>query len=60
MSKYFDKFSVRARRVLQIAQQESERLNHKFIGSEHLLVGLAKEEEGVAARVLSHMDEPRE
>ncbi len=56
MSKYFDKFSVRARRVLQIAQQESERLNHKFIGSEHLLVGLAKEEEGVAARVLSHMD----
>jgi ATP-dependent Clp protease ATP-binding subunit ClpC len=55
MASRFDKFSVRARHVLQLAQNESERLNHKYIGTEHLLLGLAMEDEGVAARVLVHM-----
>ena len=56
MASRFDKFSERARRVLSLAQEEAQRLNHSYIGTEHILLGLAKEEEGVAARVLIAMN----
>lgn len=46
------RFSKRARRCLAYAQEEAQRLNHPYIGTEHLLLGLAREENGVAARVL--------
>jgi ATP-dependent Clp protease ATP-binding subunit ClpC len=55
MASRFDKFSERARRVLSLAQEEAQRLNHNYIGTEHILLGLVKEEEGVAARVLIAM-----
>jgi ATP-dependent Clp protease ATP-binding subunit ClpC len=50
-----DKLTQRARRVLSLAHQEAERLRHSYIGSEHLLLGLIKEEGGVAARVLREL-----
>ncbi len=56
MASRFDKFSERARRVLSLAQEEAQRLNHSYIGTEHILLGLVKEEEGVAARVLVAMN----
>jgi ATPases with chaperone activity, ATP-binding subunit len=56
MSNRFDKFSERARRVLTYAQEEAQSLNHNYIGTEHILLGLVREEEGVAARVLVNMD----
>ncbi len=46
------RFSKRARRCLAYAQEEAQRLNHPYIGTEHLLLGLVREENGVAARVL--------
>src|ERR687885_2431068 len=52
MSDKFDKFTKRARRVLTFAQEEAQRLNHNYIGTEHLLLGLIREEEGLAAKVL--------
>jgi len=52
MSDKFDRFTKRARRVLTLAQEEAQRLNHNYIGSEHLLLGLVREENGVAVRVL--------
>jgi ATP-dependent Clp protease ATP-binding subunit ClpC len=55
MASRFDKFSERARRVLTLAQDEAQRLNHNYIGTEHILLGLVKEEDGVAARVLVNM-----
>jgi ATP-dependent Clp protease ATP-binding subunit ClpC len=55
MASRFDKFSERARRVLTLAQEEAQRLNHNYIGTEHVLLGLVREEEGVAARVLVQM-----
>ena len=51
-SKNWERFTQRARRVLSLAQEEAERLNHNYIGSEHLLIGLLREEGGVAGRVL--------
>ncbi len=51
-SKFEDRFTERARRVLMIAQEEARRLNDAYIGTEHLLLGLVLEERGVAARVL--------
>jgi ATP-dependent Clp protease ATP-binding subunit ClpA len=48
----FDRFDHRAKRVLALAQDEAIRFNHNYIGTEHLLVGLIREEEGVAARAL--------
>jgi ATP-dependent Clp protease ATP-binding subunit ClpC len=48
----FDKFTGRARRVLSLAQEEAQRFQHNYIGTEHLLLGLVREEEGVAAKVL--------
>ncbi|ACZ61230.1 ATP-dependent Clp protease ATP-binding subunit [Dehalococcoides mccartyi] len=56
MSSRFDKFSERARRVLTYAQEEAQNLNHNYIGTEHILLGLVREEEGVAARVLVNME----
>jgi len=52
MASRFDKFSERARRVLTFAQEEAQNLKHNYIGTEHILLGLAREDEGVAARVL--------
>ena len=48
----FDKFTERARRVLSLAQEEAQRFQHNYIGTEHLLLGLVREGEGVAAKVL--------
>jgi len=48
----FDRFNDRAKRVLALAQDEAIRFNHNYIGTEHLLLGLIREEEGVAARAL--------
>jgi mannose-6-phosphate isomerase-like protein (cupin superfamily) len=55
MSERFDKFTEGARKVLQLAQEESQRFGHYYIGSEHLLLGLTREGQGVAARVLHEM-----
>ncbi len=52
MADKFDRFTKRARRVLTLAQEEAQRLNHNYIGTEHLLLGLVREENGVAVRVL--------
>ena len=49
------RFSKRARRCLAYAQEEAQRLNHPYIGTEHLLLGLVREENGAAARVLSSL-----
>jgi ATP-dependent Clp protease ATP-binding subunit ClpC len=51
----FDKFTERARKVLTLAQEEAQRFNHNYIGTEHLLLGLVREGDGVAARVLGNM-----
>ncbi|HEX9988443.1 MAG TPA: DinB family protein [Chloroflexia bacterium] len=53
MSDRFDKFTERARRVLQLAQEEAQRFNHNYLGTEHLLLGLVRETDGVASRVLA-------
>ena len=55
MASRFEKFSERARRVLTVAQEEARNLNHSYIGTEHILLGLVREEEGVAARVLTNL-----
>jgi ATP-dependent Clp protease ATP-binding subunit ClpC len=52
MASRFEKFSERARKVLTQAQEEARRFNHSYIDTEHILLGLAREEEGVAAKVL--------
>ena len=56
MGSRFEKFSERARRVLSLAQEEAQRFNHNYIGTEHILLGLVRETEGVAARVLSGLN----
>jgi ATP-dependent Clp protease ATP-binding subunit ClpC len=55
MPSRFEKFSERARRVLTSAQEEAQALNHSYIGTEHILLGLIREEDGVGARVLTNM-----
>src|SRR5438876_11040790 len=55
MADRFDKFTERARRVLTLAQEEAQRFNHNYIGTEHLLLGLVREGDGVAAKVLANM-----
>ena len=55
MASRFEKFSEPARRVLSLAQEEAQRFNHNYIGTEHILLGLVRETEGVAARVLSNV-----
>ncbi len=52
MPNKMERFTQRARRVLSLAQEEAERLQHSYIGTEHLLLGLMREEGGVAGRVL--------
>ena len=56
MSNKLDRFTQRARRVLTYAQEEAERLNHNYIGTEHVLLGLMREESGVAGRVLRSLN----
>src|SRR3989441_5536634 len=51
----FDRFNDRAKRVLALAQDEAIRLNHNYIGTEHVLLGLIREGEGVAAQVLTSL-----
>ena len=55
MASRFEKFSERARRVLSLAQEEAQRFNHNYIGTEHILLGLVRETDGVAAKVLSNL-----
>ena len=55
MASRFEKFSERARRSLTYAQEEAQRFNHNYIGTEHILLGLVRESEGVAARVLTNL-----
>src|SRR6184192_3367517 len=55
MADKFDKFTERARRVLTLAQEEAQRFNHNYIGTEHLLLGLVREGDGVAAKVLGNL-----
>jgi hypothetical protein len=52
MADRFDKFTERALRVLTYAQQEAQRFNHNYIGTEHILLGLLRESDGVAGHVL--------
>ena len=51
----FDKFTERARKVLRLAQEEAQRFQHNYIGTEHLLLGLVREGEGVAGKVLTSL-----
>jgi ATP-dependent Clp protease ATP-binding subunit ClpC len=51
----FERFTDRARRVVVLAQEEARLLNHNYIGTEHLLLGLVREPEGVAARALESL-----
>src|SRR3972149_9053881 len=55
MADRFDKFTERARRVLMLAQEEALRFGHNYMGTEHLLLGLVGEGEGVAARALANL-----
>ncbi len=55
MADKLDRFTKRARRALTMAQEEARRMNHGYIGTEHLLLGLLREEEGVASRVLTDL-----
>lgn len=56
MAENLDRFTKRARRVLTTAGEEARRLNHRFIGTEHILLGLVVEEGGVAMRVLQELE----
>ena len=56
MASRFEKFSERARRALTYAQEEAQRFNHNYIGTEHILLGLVRETDGVAAKVLTNLD----
>ena len=55
MASRFEKFSERARRVLSLAQEEAQRFNHNYIGTEHILLGLVRETDGVAAKALANL-----
>jgi ATP-dependent Clp protease ATP-binding subunit ClpA len=52
----YERFTDRARKVMQLANQEAQRLHHEYIGTEHILLGLVKEGSGVAANVLKNLD----
>ncbi|MEQ8844274.1 MAG: ATP-dependent Clp protease ATP-binding subunit [Phycisphaerales bacterium] len=52
----FERFTDRARKVMGLANQEAQRLNHEYIGTEHILLGLVKEGSGVGANVLKNLD----
>ncbi|MFQ5873362.1 MAG: Clp protease N-terminal domain-containing protein, partial [Dehalococcoidia bacterium] len=55
MASRFEKFSERARRVLSLAQEEAQNFNHNYIGTEHILLGLVREPDCVAAKVLVNL-----
>src|SRR5881275_592168 len=55
-SQLFERFTERARQVVVLAQDEARALKHNYIGTEHILLGLLREEEGLAARVLESLD----
>ena len=52
----YERFTDRARKVMQLSNQEAQRFNHEYIGTEHMLLGLIKEGSGVAANVLKNLD----
>src|SRR5262245_32209426 len=52
----FERFTDRARKAMALANQEAQRFNHEYIGTEHILLGLAKEGSGVGANVLKNLD----
>jgi ATP-dependent Clp protease ATP-binding subunit ClpC len=52
----YERFTDRARKVMQLANQEAQRFNHEYIGTEHILLGLIKEGSGVAANVLKNLE----
>src|SRR6186997_736883 len=52
----YERFTDRARKVMQLANQEAQRFNHEYIGTEHILLGLVKDGSGVAANVLKNLD----
>ena len=52
----YERFTDRARKVMQLANQEAQRFNHEYIGTEHMLLGLVKEGTGVAANVLKNLE----
>jgi len=54
--KMFERFTDRARKVMALANQEAQRFNHEYIGTEHILLGLVKEGSGVGATVLKNLD----
>src|SRR3989441_12380001 len=56
MAGMYERFTDRARKVMQLANQEAQRLNHEYIGTEHVLLGLVKEGLGVAAHLLKRFD----
>jgi ATP-dependent Clp protease ATP-binding subunit ClpC len=55
MNDKFEKFTERLRKALSLAQEEAQRFNHNYIGTEHLLLGLAREGDGTAAKVLTNL-----
>ena len=52
----YERFTDRARKVMQLANQEAQRFNHEYVGTEHVLLGMVKEGSGVAANVLKNLD----
>ena len=52
----FERFTDRARRVVVLAQEEARRLNHNYIGTEHILLGLIQEGEGHAAKAIEELN----
>jgi ATP-dependent Clp protease ATP-binding subunit ClpA len=52
----YERFTDRARKVMQLANQAAQRINHLYIGTEHILLGLIEEDSGVAANVLKNLD----
>src|SRR5205823_3726783 len=55
-TRLFERFTERARQVVVLAQHEARALKHNYIGTEHILLGLVRENEGVAARILLDFD----
>jgi len=51
----FERFTERAKKVLTLAQEEAERSHHSYIGTEHLLLGLLRERDGLASKVLDNL-----
>ena len=52
---HFGRFTERARKVLSLAQEEAQRFKHNYLGTEHFLLGLVREGDGVAAKVLNNL-----